>query len=303
MKNDTANLPLVSCTVVSYNSAATVLETLESIKNQSYNNIELIVSDDCSTDDTVNLCKDWIEKNKERFVRTELITVDKNTGVCCNCNRALHACRGVWEKGIAADDIMLPNCIEDFVEFVNINPDARWVSSYHRTYLDVIDDATIQKWNGVSKPEFFDLDANPQLKMLAKRNILSACTMLFSVQTLVEIGGFDESFSYEDHPLYIRLLEHGYKCFFMPKETVGYRVHESTLQVKGKIFSYPFALESRKFTKAKRFKYLNLKRRFGIVLIWRIQDFMEKCHLNKYSPKRLRVYHAIENIIYNVFIY
>lgn len=56
--------PLVSVSVITYNSAKTVLETLESIKAQTYQNLELIVSDDCSTDNTVELCRNWIEQNK-----------------------------------------------------------------------------------------------------------------------------------------------------------------------------------------------------------------------------------------------
>lgn len=79
---------LVSIPVITYNSAKTVIETLDSIKAQTYPNIELIISDDCSTDDTVQLCREWIEKNGERFERTELISVTKNTGVSGNNNRA-----------------------------------------------------------------------------------------------------------------------------------------------------------------------------------------------------------------------
>ena len=48
---------LVSCTVVSYNSEKMIVETLESIKSQTYRNIELIVSDDCSKDNTVLVCR------------------------------------------------------------------------------------------------------------------------------------------------------------------------------------------------------------------------------------------------------
>lgn len=80
---------LVSCTVLSYNSAKTILETLESIKAQTYQNIELIVSDDCSKDNTVELCRQWIAVNKNRFVRVVLLTVKENTGVCANGNRAI----------------------------------------------------------------------------------------------------------------------------------------------------------------------------------------------------------------------
>ena len=55
--------PLVSVVVITYKSANTILETLESFKQQTYKNIELIVSDDCSPDHTVEVVEEWI-KNK-----------------------------------------------------------------------------------------------------------------------------------------------------------------------------------------------------------------------------------------------
>ena len=56
---------LVSVCVLAYNSSKYILETLNSIKNQTYDTIELIISDDCSTDDTVALCTQWINRNFE----------------------------------------------------------------------------------------------------------------------------------------------------------------------------------------------------------------------------------------------
>ena len=99
--------PLVSISVITYNSSKYVIETLDSAKAQTYQNIELIISDDCSTDNTVEICKNWINDNKERFVRTELITVKKNTGISPNCNRANNAANGEWIKEIAGDEIEL----------------------------------------------------------------------------------------------------------------------------------------------------------------------------------------------------
>ena len=81
--------PLVTVAVIAYNSSKTVVETLDSIKNQSYQNLELIVSDDGSTDDTVTVCENWIANHQARFIRTELITVAKNTGTSANINRAI----------------------------------------------------------------------------------------------------------------------------------------------------------------------------------------------------------------------
>ena len=76
--------PLVSVVLITYNSDRYVLDTLESVKNQSWDNIELIVSDDGSTDDTIFICSNWLYENKDRFFNTELITVAKNTGIPAN---------------------------------------------------------------------------------------------------------------------------------------------------------------------------------------------------------------------------
>jgi glycosyltransferase involved in cell wall biosynthesis len=120
---------LVSVPVITYNSSKYVLETLESIKAQTYQNIELIISDDCSTDNTVEICRKWIEENKSRFVRTELITSDVNTGVSANGNRGRNACRGEWIKSIAGDDLLMPNCIESYVNYVKQTPEAIYIFS------------------------------------------------------------------------------------------------------------------------------------------------------------------------------
>src|SRR5450759_2313112 len=98
--------PLVSIIVVTYNSSKYVLETLESAKAQTYQNIELVVSDDCSTDDTVEICRKWIEENNDRFVRTTLVTSPENKGIPANCNRGIKASKGEWIKLIAGDDLL-----------------------------------------------------------------------------------------------------------------------------------------------------------------------------------------------------
>ncbi len=88
------NKTLVSICVISYNSSEFVLETLESAKRQSYEYIELIISDDGSEDHTVELCDQWLKNNGACFHSTELITVPKNTGIPANCNRAVKSAKG-----------------------------------------------------------------------------------------------------------------------------------------------------------------------------------------------------------------
>ena len=74
-------LPIVTVIVYSYNSSQYIFETLESIRNQTYPSLMLIISDDCSTDNTVEICKKWIDKNESRFIKTKLLTYEKNTGI------------------------------------------------------------------------------------------------------------------------------------------------------------------------------------------------------------------------------
>ena len=82
---------IVSVTVISYNSSATIIDTLESIVSQSVgaNNIELIVSDDYSSDDTLKKIEKWISEFGGMFYSTRVISSDRNTGVSSNINREL----------------------------------------------------------------------------------------------------------------------------------------------------------------------------------------------------------------------
>jgi alpha-1,3-rhamnosyltransferase len=129
MNNSQINNPLVSIIVVTYNSSEYVIETLESAKKQSYRNIELIITDDCSPDNTVEICRDWIEQNKERFVNAELISVEKNTGIAANCNRGIAKTKGEWIKLIAGDDLLCESCINDNLKFTNQHPNAKFITS------------------------------------------------------------------------------------------------------------------------------------------------------------------------------
>ena len=80
--------PLVTVAVVSYKAAEYVAETLDSIKSQTYKNIELIVSDDCSTDNTREIVRNWLQKNTGRFHNQRLIETPCNKGIPANCNHS-----------------------------------------------------------------------------------------------------------------------------------------------------------------------------------------------------------------------
>lgn len=291
---------LVSCTVLTYNSASTVIETLESIKNQTYDNIELIISDDCSKDNTIELCRDWIDKNNKRFVRTELLEVSQNTGVSSNGNRALAACQGEWQKGIAADDILFPSCVEDFVDFVSKDSNIVWASSFVREYHINFEEKNCRGEKMSYSRGFFDNDVEGQLQIMARRNLIYAPSLFYNVSVKKELGGYDTHYRIEDYPLYMKFLEHGYKCYFMDKETVGYRIHESLAHSDRVLFNYKNQLEVREYWKNLSFKYLKEREKFGLSLLWQTQDFIEKKGVN-YQKNWLAktVYNVVKYVVYH----
>lgn len=132
--NTTPEKTLVSVVVVAYNSSKTILETLDSIFAQTYSPLELIIADDASTDDTAAIAREWIDAHRSRFVRTELVIAEKNGGISANCNRGCSRAQGDLMKSIAADDILLPNCITDNVDFMNTHPEATVVFSKIREF-------------------------------------------------------------------------------------------------------------------------------------------------------------------------
>lgn len=234
MRNKLSELQqlLVSIIVTTFNSALYVIETLESAKAQTWQNLELIISDDCSTDDTVEICRSWIARNEGRFLRTELITVPVNTGVSANCNRCIKASREEWIKFIAGDDILLPNCIADNVAFVKENPDAKAVFSEVLLYQNDFTAANylhtipgIYPMN-VMNPAF---TANDQYKILLISDRVTYTPSVFLNRlALLQVGGYDETNRLiEDYPMWLKLTRAGSKLFFFKKPTVGYRRHQA----------------------------------------------------------------------------
>lgn len=210
--------PLVSFVIVTYNSCKYVLETLESAKAQSHTNLELIVSDDHSTDNTVEICRRWIENNKERFVRAELIISEKNSGIPANCNRGVKAARGEWVKLIAGDDLVS----EHFVSkcFENPIPDSIAViytkSHFINEFGEVTGKANSSKYkSGHVFDDLFFLRFWPK-----------APSMMFRFAALEEFGFFDESIWVEDYLMVLKIATK-YQLLHIDGFLTHYRIHGS----------------------------------------------------------------------------
>lgn len=221
--------PLVSVVIITYNSGRFICETLESVKKQTYKNIELIISDDCSTDDTIEKVQLWINKNKNYFVDVKLITVEKNTGVTCNVNRGYRACKGEWIKGLAGDDLLEPTCIEENILFVQSNPKARVTLSNSTMFFVDKQKEIIQK-PALLEPRFFEMTAEEQFESLVKIELTINSNSMFISSEVVALIAFDERMKFmEDRPFLWNCTKAGYKIYYLNKETVRYRKYDGAL--------------------------------------------------------------------------
>ena len=241
--------PLVSIAIVTYNSSKYIIDTLNSVKAQSYENIELIISDDCSPDNTVELCRNWLDANKDRFVRTKLITVDKNSGVTCNCNRAKAAAEGQWFKLLAGDDLMMPDCIKENVEFITANPEAKIIFSKTQLFTETEGKINLSD-KFLPKPytkEIFASSAEYQHDCLSQYNFLPAPSSFIS-EEIFRKHDYNETYpASEDWSYWFKLTGLGYRLYFFPSVTTLYRREESTTRSDRNFFNIRYKTSDKLF--------------------------------------------------------
>lgn len=230
------NNPLVSIIVITYNSGKYVLETLESVKDQIYKNVELIISDDRSSDDTIEICKTWLNKNKHKFVRTLLLISEDNTGIPANCNRGIKASHGEWIKLIAGDDAMIFNCIQIYLDYVKENPFAEVLHGECVRYNSLFDDANRLPDNNsagfkINQPE---ITAGDQFQILLRTNKVWAGSLMIKRSVFEKVGYYDERIRlWEDRPMLLKITACGIKLHFVNQEVCKYRWHSNSIQFSG----------------------------------------------------------------------
>lgn len=252
------NTTLVSVIIITYNSARYVTDTLESVKSQTWEHIELIVSDDCSTDATVMICREWLNNNRHHFVNTRLITSGCNTGTSANCNRGFESATGEWIKAISGDDLLLPDCISDNIKYAgNLN------ASFIVSDICKIDENGVPVAdNTVNRGLAYFVNfptAKKQLKAYVRwPAFLNTPTFFYKKEILNFINFCDEEFRiYEDMAVIYRITEKNVKVYYMNIPTVCYRVHADSVSRNNELDEIR-TKEAHRVFKKYRSKHLNL---------------------------------------------
>lgn len=221
------NRPLVSVIIPAYNHEQYIEEALRSVISQSYNNIELIVINDGSTDGTAGIIEEFVRNNSDKNIQF----VNKlNEGVCKTLNKGLTMSTGDYVAFLASDDFWSKDRIETQLEFMENNVNIGLVFS--DAWLISFNTRSDFKWSDY-KPGIIDYFKNgiqntDMYTLLLTQPIVPALTVLIRKQVLLDVGYFDEKLVYEDFDMWLRIADK-YPVGYINKPLAFYRIHGTNI--------------------------------------------------------------------------
>jgi len=196
----------VSILIPTFNRANYLRMAINSALNQTYLNIEIIVLDDCSTDETINMSKEYRDKKNLKFIRNE-----KNIGFIANWNKGVKLSSGEYIKIMGDDDLVDKNCVAEEVRVLDGISDVGIVCSNY-FIIDENNNITMQD-NNINPYRLFHADTKENggdfIKnyLLQKRPLGWPTAILFRKRDIDKVGFFDINIgSYADIDMWCRIL-------------------------------------------------------------------------------------------------
>lgn len=212
--------PLVSIVVVSYNHSKYIKENLDSIQSQTYPNIELIVADDASSDNSVEVFEEWLGANNFPALKNYH---KKNTGLATTLNECIELAKGKYIKIIAADDYLEPTYIEKCVDqLLNSNAEIVFTNAFE-----------IDSYGKILSDYYFKVqlyETNDELiRHLMVRNFISGATMMTTKELYSKVGEYKSNILLEDYNLVLRSLKRKIFIVYISENLIRYRRHENNI--------------------------------------------------------------------------
>lgn len=266
-------MPLISVIIPVYNGEKTIKETIESVLNQTFSDLELIVINDGSQDGTSEIV------NRIREPRLKFFSYP-NAGLAASRNRGISLAVGEFISFIDADDLWTPDKLESQFNALQANSQAAVAYSW----TDWIDES-----DHFLRPGGYILANGDVHEQLLKRDFIEGgSNVLIRAKALAEVGGFDESLNaVEDWDMWLRLAAR-YEFVCIPSPQILYRIspnsmstdvwkmETASLQVLERALAnapHSLKMQKRKIL-GERYKYLtlkaiegNLERRKGLVAV------------------------------------
>lgn len=218
--------PLVSVVVACYNHEKYVQECIKSIIDQEYENIELIIIDDGSKDNSVQLIQDLVIDCERRFVNF-VFRHRSNQGLCATLNEALELCKGVFLVPFASDDVMYKDRIQKQVLEFNrkFKQDSNLVAIY--SGVEYVDGSSERLEIRYGSNRFCGFR-----EVILRTEFLPSPTFMVLREKLRSVGGYNANYSIEDFYIRLKLTDRGGKFYVMKEPLVKYRRHDDNLSKK-----------------------------------------------------------------------
>lgn len=202
---------LVSIILPVYNGQKYLSQSIQSVLNQTYKNLELIVINDCSVDDSLKIAQEFADKDN----RVTVITNEQNQKLPESLNIGFRIAKGNYLSWTSDDNYYGPTAIEEMFNFLETKPNVDLVCCD----FEKIDE------NGTFL-EYIKIDPDP--KNLVKNNTIGAC-FLYRKDAAVKVGEYNkDQFLVEDYDYWLRLSLIG-EIGVLNKNLYTYRIHESSL--------------------------------------------------------------------------
>jgi alpha-1,3-rhamnosyltransferase len=219
--NETIMRPLVSIVIPSFNHGRYIQKCIEGVLSQDYQNIELIIIDDGSTDDSTVKIEQMASACKDRFARFEFRS-RPNKGLCATLNEALEWTRGSYFTVVDSDDILLPARTSVAVSVIEDDPGLAGVSTGYK--LIDAEGASL----AIVRPPPTTYDFDDIIGRSRPLDIISS-SMLARLELVQAAGGYKTGLYIEDWYMWLKLTEAGRKLKIISEPLVCYRQHETNI--------------------------------------------------------------------------
>ncbi len=225
--------PKVSVVIPTYNRAHLIGRAIESVLNQTYQDFELIIIDDCSIDNTDDVIKEFQKKDN----RIIYLKHDKNKGGSAARNTGIKTSRGEYIAFLDSDDEWLPEKLEKQINVFKKLSDN--IGLVYSGYYEVLEQ------NGEVLSKIIPIFKGDIYKNILKSNILGSPTPLIRKICFEKAGLFDETLlSCQDWDLWIRIAKY-YKFDFLKETLAKYYIHGNQIStnINNKILSREIILK------------------------------------------------------------
>ncbi len=204
----------VSIQMCTYNRAHYIKQAIDSVLSQTFTNWELLILDDCSTDNTESVLAEYLKDPRIKYIKNS-----ENLGINKNRNKALSFSTGEYVAVLDSDDYWIDsNKLSDQIQFLD----------NHKDYALIGTDMIIVNEEGTMLKKVTYPSSNFAIhKLLLLKNLFCHSSVIYRRQEIIDLGSYDESLPiWEDYDLWIRIgLK--YKYANLNTYSTAYRKHTS----------------------------------------------------------------------------